>query len=98
MGFGFVVARFGLFLRQIQLVNHEMPAQNFGPSPWFGTALIAEGVFVNVLARYRHVHLVRGLEQGDLKEFHRKTPAVGVALFPAIVGLAMSIYLVTIRE
>jgi hypothetical protein len=44
------------------------------------------------------VHLVRGLEQGDLKEFHRKTPAVGVALFPAIVGLAMSIYLVTIRE
>ncbi|HKD61959.1 MAG TPA: DUF202 domain-containing protein [Terracidiphilus sp.] len=98
MGFGFVVARFGLFLRQIQLVNHEMPAQNFGPSLWFGTALIAAGVFVNVLAGYRHVNLVRGLEHGDLKEFHPKTPAVGVAFFLAIVGLAMSIYLVTIRE
>jgi putative membrane protein len=98
MGFGFVVARFSLFLRQIQLVNHKMPTQNFGPSLWFGTALIAAGVFVNVLAGYRHVHLVRGLERGDLNEFHHKTPAVGLAFFLAIVGLAMSIYLVTIRE
>jgi putative membrane protein len=98
MGFGFVVARFGLFLRQIQLVNHETPAQNFAPSLWFGTALIAVGVLVNILAGYRHVHLVRGLEHGDHTEFHRRTPAVAVAYFLAIVGLAMTIYLVTIRE
>jgi putative membrane protein len=98
MGFGFVVARFGLFLRQIRLVNHEMPAQNFGPSLWFGTALIAAGVFVNLLPGYHHVQLVHKLEHGEHTQSHRTTSAVAVAFFLAIVGLAMSIYLVTVRE
>ena len=97
MGFGFVVARFGLFLRQIRLENHEMPAQKFAPSLWFGTALIAAGVFVNILAGYHHVQLVRKLERGDQSQPHRTTPAVAVAFFLAIVGLAMTVYLLTIR-
>jgi putative membrane protein len=97
MGFGFVVARFGLFLRQIELVNHEAQAQNFGFSLWFGTALIAVGVFVNILAGYRHVQLVRRLERGDQTRAHHATPAVIIAFFLAVVGLAMTVYLVTIR-
>ena len=41
MGFGFVVARFGLFLQQLQIIQHSSPAQSSGLSLWFGTALIA---------------------------------------------------------
>jgi hypothetical protein len=41
MGFGFVVARFGLFLQQIQVVQQAPSAQSYGLSLWFGTALIA---------------------------------------------------------
>ena len=41
MGFGFVVARFGLFLQQLQAIQHPSSAQPYGLSLWFGTALIA---------------------------------------------------------
>lgn len=97
MGFGFVVARFGLFLHQIELVNHEAQAQSFGLSLWFGTALIVVGVLVNILAGYNHIQLVRRLEQGSQTQSHHATAAVVVAFFLAVVGLAMTLYLVTIR-
>src|SRR5690348_11701519 len=65
MGFGFVVARFGLFLQELQVAQHSQSAQSFGFSLWFGTALIAVGVIVNVLAGWRHARLIRALDRGD---------------------------------
>jgi inner membrane protein YidH len=50
MGFGFVVVRFGLFLQELQAGQHAFSAQSYGLSLWFGTALIAVGVIVNILA------------------------------------------------
>src|SRR6204780_1272039 len=41
MGFGFVVARFGLFLHELEAAQRAQSAQPFGLSLWFGTALIA---------------------------------------------------------
>ena len=99
MGFGFVVARFGLFLHQLQLINKSAATVDraYGESLWFGTALIAAGVFVNLLAGYRHVRLVRELECGTMNlGFTRH--AVAVAIFLALVGLAMAIYLISIRS
>ena len=46
MGFGFVVARFGLFLQQLQFIQHLPSVPTYGLSLWFGTALIAAGVVV----------------------------------------------------
>jgi putative membrane protein len=48
MGFGFVVARFGLFLQQLQIMQRTPIERSYGLSLWFGTALIAVGVIVNV--------------------------------------------------
>jgi putative membrane protein len=50
MGFGFVVARFGLFLHEIQAIQHDLPQQSYGFSTWFGTALVVVGVLVNISA------------------------------------------------
>ena len=44
MGFGFVVARFGLFLKQIQTVEHGSPGASNGLSLWLGTVLIGAGI------------------------------------------------------
>jgi len=44
MGFVFVVARFGLFLQQLQAMQPAPAAQAYGISVWFGTALIAVGI------------------------------------------------------
>jgi len=65
MGFGFVVARFGLFLQQLQVTELAPTAQSSGLSLWFGTALIAVGVVVSVLSGWRHARLVGELDRGD---------------------------------
>ncbi|MGO9440263.1 MAG: DUF302 domain-containing protein [Terriglobales bacterium] len=97
MGFGFVVARFGLFLQQLQVIQHAPPARSYGLSLWFGTALIAVGVVVNLFAGWRHVQLVRELDRGEPGHSRHSARAVAIAWFLALVGLAMAIYLVSIR-
>jgi uncharacterized protein (DUF302 family)/uncharacterized membrane protein YidH (DUF202 family) len=97
MGFGFVVARFGLFLQELQAVQHGMPAQSYGLSLWFGTALIAIGVGVNVFAGWQHAQLVRELDRGEQAHSRKSSAAVAIAYFLALIGLAMAIYLVSLR-
>jgi uncharacterized protein (DUF302 family)/uncharacterized membrane protein YidH (DUF202 family) len=98
MGFGFVVARFGLFLQQLQVMQRVPSAQTYGLSLWFGTALIAVGVIVNVFSGWQHARLVRELDRGETEHFRPSTQAVAVAFFLAIVGLAMAIYLLSVRS
>jgi uncharacterized protein (DUF302 family)/uncharacterized membrane protein YidH (DUF202 family) len=98
MGFGFVVARFGLFLQQIQVMQQRtFGAQSYGVSLWFGTALIAVGVVVNVSSGWHHARLVRELDRGEVEHARPSTQAVAIAYFLALVGLAMAIYLVSVR-
>ena len=98
MGFGFVVARFGLFLKQIELIQHSEARQSFGLSLWFGTALIALGVAVNLFSAWRHFRLVRQLERGGPPHPHPSTTATVVAVLLALVGIAMAIYLVSTQH
>ena len=97
MGFGFVVARFGLFLQQLQFMPNHLPQPSYGVSLWFGTVLIAVGVMVNASAGWRHLRSVRALDRGDTSYSHSASHAVAIAFFLALVGLAMAIYLVSVR-
>jgi len=97
MGFGFVVARFGLFLQQLQVMQRA-PSESYGLSLWFGTALIAVGVVVNVFAGWHHLRLVQELDLGETAHSRHSIQAVAIAFFLALVGLAMAIYLVSIRS
>ena len=97
MGFGFVVARFGIFLQQLQLVQHASAVPNQPLSLWFGTALIAVGVAVFLLSAWQHVRLVQELNHGEPVASRPSTHAVAIALFLALVGLAMAIYLISVR-
>jgi uncharacterized protein (DUF302 family)/uncharacterized membrane protein YidH (DUF202 family) len=97
MGFGFVVARFGLLLQQLQ-IQHTLSAQSYGLSLWFGTVLIAVGVIVNVFAGWHHLRLVRELDRGRTEHSHPSTQAVAIAFFLALIGLAMAIYLISVRD
>jgi putative membrane protein len=95
MGFGFVVARFGLFLRELQYTKLSVSSRSFGLSIWFGTALIVIGVLANAFSAWHHVALVRQLNRGD-EEFNRpSSPAIIVAVILALLGLAMAIYLIS---
>ena len=97
MGFGFVLARFGLFLQQLEVMRRDPSEQSSGLSLWFGTVLIAVGVVVNVFAGWHHLRLVRELDLGETAHSRRSPQAVAIAFFLALVGLAMAIYLVSVR-
>jgi uncharacterized protein (DUF302 family) len=65
---------------------------------WFGTALIAVGVIVNAFAGWHHFRLVRDLDHGETDHSCPSTQAVAIAFFLALVGLAMAIYLASVRS
>src|SRR5512132_875651 len=64
MGFGFVVARFGLFLQQLRAAQGANAAWPNGLSVWFGIGLIVVGIFVNVFAGWHHLQLIGELDHG----------------------------------
>jgi putative membrane protein len=96
MGFGFVVARFGLFLREIAMTTHDHPLESTGASLWMGTALLLLGVAVNVAASINHVRLIGRLNRGE-RAGRPSAFAIAVALTLALLGLGLAAYLVLIR-
>ena len=98
MGFGFVVARFGLFLQALRVGQPGLGLQSLGLSAWFGTALIVLGVIVNIASAWRHIRLVRELKRGESTFAHPSPLAVAIALILAALGLAMAIDLLSIRH
>jgi len=94
MGFGFVVARFGLFLRELQAQRGGPPAHSTAASLWFGTTLIGVGVLVNVISAWNHVRGVERLNRGETA-FDKPSPTgIAVALFLAVLGIGMAAYLI----
>ena len=98
MGFGFVVARFGLFLQALQSGQSSYQARSYGPSFWFGTGLILLGVAVNIFCARSHIRLVHELERGGPTVHRPSALAVAVAVILAALGLAMAIYLISVRD
>ena len=97
MGFGFVVARFGLFLREIaaagQVVAHR---HSTGWSLWIGTALIGLGVAVSVVASFEYYRFVSMSKQGRAYTPRTALLAVVVAFILAVLGIVMAIYLIIV--
>ncbi len=102
MGFGFVVARFGLFLRELATMKpveggagpHHTPAtQQFSLSLWAGVAMILIGVVVTVLAAVKHWQTVDRLNRGELLPFRRLSLGVILAVALGIIGLVIAAYL-----
>jgi putative membrane protein len=94
MGFGFVVARFGLFLREIALANNMTVAQpNKGFSMPVGIALIVAGILVNLIAAIQHHRYVKALDRGQFRQAYGSAFIFLIAGFLAIIGLAVAIYL-----
>jgi putative membrane protein len=94
MGFGFVVARFGLFLREIAHSNNMAVTQHDNDfSLPVGIALIVAGIIVNLVAALRHHRYIKALDQGQFRQAYGLIFTFLVAGFLAIIGLAVAIYL-----
>lgn len=96
MGFGFVIARFGLFLREIAQAD-KLTVQSY---PWLtqvntftGTALIVLGTGVLLLAVRNHQRTVERLHRGELTLPSRWSLSVVVSFLLAALGMGLAIYL-----
>ena len=93
MGFGFVVARFGLFLRELAEARGAEPIHRTGFSLWIGTGLVVLGVVVTLAAAVTYVKTIARLDRGETLRFRKLSPAVVTAAFLALLGLVTSAYL-----
>ena len=97
MGFGFVVARFGLFLHEIAAARGVPNEPSSGLSLWIGAALIALGVAVNILAAVEHVRLLGRFRRGEPYRPSAWSLGVVVTGVLAALGVVMTAYLFTQR-
>ena len=91
MGLGFVVARFGLFLRELVVVG-AVPAEPTHVSSVIGGALVGASVVITVLSTVRFFRARAQIDRGSY-EPEAVIEVVLVAL-TVLAGLALLAYLV----
>ncbi len=94
MGFGFVVARFGLFLRQMEAVEAKVPVSSHSLSLWIGVALVALGVVVNLVSAWQHWQITHRIQRGETLQFSSLTLGTFVSVVLALMGASLIGYLV----
>jgi len=93
MGFGFAIARFGLFLRELVPTGAvtQNALQSLG-SGWVGTLLVALGMLTNLAAVFRYGRIRHAIERGDpAAPSGALVYALGTGA--ALVGLLMTVLL-----
>jgi putative membrane protein len=93
MGFGFVIARFGLFLREMAMNKSESEDPPAGLSLPAGIALIAIGIIVTIVAAMRYRSRILALDRGEFRQTFDTGFVFLIAGLLALIGLAVAIYL-----
>ncbi|HET6575409.1 MAG TPA: DUF202 domain-containing protein [Fimbriiglobus sp.] len=96
MGFGFVVAKFGVFLRQLPVVAGTVHPPDVRWSVWFGVALVMLGVAVNVLSALEYRAVLRRIDRGESYCPPAWSLGLAAAVVLAAIGVLMVGYLVSI--
>jgi putative membrane protein len=97
MGFGFVVARFGLFLRELEGFRGGALVHSRDGSLWFGTALVGMGVIVQLFAALQHKRLVERLRNGTWNPNQASRSGIAVAIALALTGTVVAAHLLLLR-
>ncbi|HRI16182.1 MAG TPA: DUF202 domain-containing protein [Verrucomicrobiota bacterium] len=98
MGFGFVVARFGLFLRlfvaqRANLETHLPPPAHF--PTLVGIALVLLGVASMLVATFQHRSFVASIPVADLPPTHGRNFPMVISFGLSLLGLLLAAYLAT---
>lgn len=96
MGFGFVVARFGVFLHELQTVSGSMQ-KSAGLSVWFGTLLIVFGVAIDVVAVRQYRREIAELNAAAARARATSALALWTSFGLAALGVLMAAYLMALH-
>jgi putative membrane protein len=96
MAFGFVVARFGLFLRLLAAQQPGMTAHvdtHRDMSNVVGILLVLVGIACMVLGAIQHKSYVSTLPPADIPRSHSAIYPISLSLFMAALGVVLAVYL-----
>ncbi len=93
MGFGFVVERFGLFLRMVG--NQPLSPSQRGFSLWLGVGLLLIGAAVSVISALQFRAVLRGLGEKEIPRGYWTNLGVWLNFLLAFVASALAIHFVT---
>jgi len=96
MAFGFVVARFGLFLRLLAAQHVATSAALQVPhdlSNGVGIALVLVGTACMILGAVQHHSYVKTLPPADIPRTHNAIYPISLAVLLAVLGLVLAVYL-----
>jgi putative membrane protein len=96
MGFGFVVARFGLFLRELAANQLQAKEPRASFSLPVGVLLIFLGILVMVMAAIRHQRCIQALDRGEFRQSFKPAFGFWLAGLLAVIGITVAIYLVLV--
>lgn len=98
MAFGFAIARFGIFLRQVESVGQIVIRHSHGVgSAWIGSALVATGMLVNLTATLRYAQSHRAIQRGEVGAPNNVAVYV-IGGMATLIGVVMTILLVRALE
>lgn len=92
MALGFVVERFGLFLRMVSGQPLSIPQRGF--SLWLGVSLLTMGAGVAVVSALQFRTVLRGLGEKEFPRGYWTSLGVWLNFLLAVVGLALALHFV----
>lgn len=93
MGFGFIIARFGLYLRELAIMQGMAPSHRAVFSELIGVILVFVGVVMSVISAVQHVGFVNRYNRGEVPRFRVLSMEVIVSGLLALLGLGLMGYL-----
>ena len=96
MAFGFVVARFGLFLRLLATQQPSVVGKmetHHDVSNVVGILLVVVGIACMILGAVQHKSYVSTLPPADVPRSHNAIYPVTLSLFLAALGVVLAVYL-----
>jgi len=94
IGLGFVVERFGLFVRMINAANANAPVADAMPTLWFGVAFLLLGAAVSALAALQNQRFVRTLAYPEIPCGHQTWLGPVLNYVLALTALAMAAWFI----
>lgn len=97
MAFGFVVARIGLLIRELQ-PTMSMRTGPIHVSTWVGTALLVLGAVFNFIAVIQYRDTIARLDRGEVYVPPKWSMAVIASILLTVLGIALAIWLTIISS
>mgnify|MGYP006276259939 FL=1 len=98
IGLGYVVARFGLFLRIMAHEAGQTATITTNPmSRIIGVAFVAVGAVSVVMASIQHHTFIKGLPVRDLPTHYSRSFGLWVSVAISVLGVALAAYLISVR-